>query len=101
MFEDYKGVIHLEQVIKEKYHYQYEDLITLSSQSFIELEGNGKDALCWIIYDNEKYLFKPLEEADYNVWGELLSEEIAKFIIEFIKEKNISIYDCYTINMLA
>lgn len=74
MFEDYKGVIHLEQVIKEKYHYQYEDLITLSSQSFIELEGNGKDALCWIIYDNEKYLFKPLEEADYNVWGELLSE---------------------------
>lgn len=80
MFEDYKGVIHLEQVIKEKYHYQYEGLITLSSQSFIELEGNGKDALCWIIYDNEKYLFKPLEEADYNVWGELLSEEIAKFL---------------------
>lgn len=80
MFEDYPGSICLDEVIREKYHYDVTNLMNLANQDFIELEGNGKDALCWIIYDNEKYLFKPLEEADYNVWGELLSEEIAKIL---------------------
>ncbi len=80
MFEDYPGSICLDEVIKEKYHYDVTNLMSLANQDFIELEGNGKDALCWITYNHEKYLFKPLQEADYNVWGELLSEEIAKIL---------------------
>ena len=81
MFNQYQGIIHLEKVLLDKYNYHYHDEIDdLAKNDFIELEGEGKDALCWIIYDDDKYLFKPLDEANYNQWSELLSQEIAKIL---------------------
>lgn len=78
MFSDYKGIINLDEVLLKKYNFNYNgDISTLSTLSFIELEGDGKDALCWIVYNNERYLFKPLNDADYNMWGELVATEIA------------------------
>jgi hypothetical protein len=78
MFKN-KGIINLDQFFKEKYNYSFMgDIPNLYKQSFIELEGNGVDAMCWITYQENKYLFKPLKNFDINVWGELLSEELNK-----------------------
>ena len=52
----------------------------LLHQNFIEVEGNGVDALFWIIYEGEKYLFKPINDAEYNVWGEVLSSCLAEYL---------------------
>lgn len=79
MFLKYTGIINLDLVLKEEYNYCFDgDLVAFSEQPFVELEGIGKDALYWITVLDEKFLFKPLEDYSYNVWGELLSEEIAK-----------------------
>ncbi len=79
MFTDYKGLINIEKVLKDEYDYIFKgDLKELYSMPFIEIEGEGVDALCWIKYKNDSYLFKALPDFEYNVWGELLSEEFAK-----------------------
>lgn len=79
MFTDYKGLINIEKVLKDEYDYTFKgDLKELYSMPFIEIEGEGVDALCWIKYKNDSYLFKALPDFEYNVWGELLSEEFAK-----------------------
>lgn len=81
MFNDYQGTIDLEKVLKDEYNYKFDnDISNLYKQPFIELEGDGDDAMCWITYKNEKYLFKPLKHFHINVWGELLSEEINKYL---------------------
>ena len=79
MFEKYDGIIDIEQVLQDKYNYHFDgNFSNFYNQSFVELEADGKSALFWIIYNDERFLFKPVEEFDYNVWGELLSAEIAK-----------------------
>ena len=79
MFDDYKGFIDIDKVLKDEYNYTFNgDLKELYSMPFIEIEGEGVDALCWIKYKNDSYLFKSLKDFEYNVWGELLSEEFAK-----------------------
>ena len=79
MFDKYEGIINLDQVLYDKYNYNFDgNLEDFYNQNFIKLEGVGKDALCWILYDGVEYLFKPLNDFDYNIWGELLTEEIAK-----------------------
>ncbi len=79
MFTDYKGLINIDKVLKDEYDYTFKgDLKELYSMPFIEIEGEGVDALCWIKYKNDSYLFKVLPDFEYNVWGELLSEEFAK-----------------------
>ena len=82
MFNRYnQEVIRLEKVFLEKYQYSYSgNLTSLVNLPFIELEGDGKDALCWIIYDQERYLFKPIMEGEYNVWGEIISMMVAKMM---------------------
>ncbi len=79
MFEDYQGFIDLDQVLKEHYQYDFDgDEISFFQQEFVEFEGNGIDAYCWIKYKGIKYLFKRIEDFDYRVWGELVSSEIAR-----------------------
>lgn len=79
MFTDYKGLINIDKVLKDEYDYTFKgDLKELYSMPFIEIEGEGVDALFWIKYKNDSYLFKVLPDFEYNVWGELLSEEFAK-----------------------
>ena len=81
MFEKYEGIIDLSKILKEEYNYHFDgDLRKLYETDFIELEGNGVDAAFWIIYKDEHYLFKPLKDASTNIWGELLSEAIAKHL---------------------
>ena len=72
------GIIDIKQVIKDEYNYTFTNLEDLYNEDFIELEGNGVDALLWIKYKGEKYLFKPIKQFEYNVWGEILSEEFSK-----------------------
>ena len=79
MFTDYKGLIDIEKVLKDEYNYTFNgDLRELYSQPFIELEGEGTNALCWIKYRGDSYLFKCFPDFKNNVWGELLSQEFAK-----------------------
>ena len=79
MFDDYKGFINIEEVLKNEYNYTFNgDLRDLYSQPFIELEGEGTNALCWIKYRGNSYLFKHFPDFKNNVWGELLSQEFAK-----------------------
>lgn len=78
MFLKYPRTIDIEQVIKDKYNFT--DINNLHKQDFIELEGEGKDALYWIYYNSSKYLFKPIDDSKYNIWGEVLSEEIANIL---------------------
>lgn len=73
-----EGLIDLEKILKEKYNYTFTSLEDLSKQPFVEIEGYGVDALLWITIDNERFLFKPLKKAKYEVWGELLCEKIAE-----------------------
>ena len=83
MFEKYQGQINLFQVIEDEYRCQIHSINELFSnrfKSFIECEVNGVGALCWIRYKDEQYLFKEIEEFEYNVWGELLSEEFAHLL---------------------
>lgn len=80
MLKEYDGFLDLNLVLEDKYNYKYEEnlLETFCNQDFVELEGNGVTAMCWIKIDGEKYLFKPLEQFDINIWGELLSNKVAK-----------------------
>lgn len=75
------SIINIERLLKEEYNYIYdgndEDFI---KQNFIELEGNGIDAFFWFYYKGEKYLFKSIEEPEINIWGELLSCEMAEYL---------------------
>lgn len=80
MFKNYQGYLNIDQILKEEYNYTFDgNLQSLYKQPFIEVEGNGVDALLWIAYHGEKYLFKPLKDADINMWGELLSQKFAEF----------------------
>ncbi len=80
MFDDCSGFIDLGKVLEDKYHYSGGDIQSLCQQDFVEIEGNGVDAVCWIKYDNHKYLFKKIDHFEYNVWGELLSSKFAKLL---------------------
>ena len=77
MFEK-NGAIDIIKVIKEEYNYDFTTYEDLCKQDFIELEGNGVDALFWLKYKGDKYLFKPVNNAIYNVWGEILSQRVAE-----------------------
>ncbi len=79
MFEAYEGFLNLDHILQEEYQYTYQgDLQDFYQQPFVEMEGVGVDALCWISYRGQKYLFKPIDDFSYNVWGELLSQEVAR-----------------------
>lgn len=80
MFEEYKGIIDLDYILDEVYHYKYDpnNLEDFYAQDFVEMEGNGVTAMCWIKYGDNKYLFKPIQDAYINWWGELLSYQLAK-----------------------
>lgn len=77
MFEKYDGVIPLDKVLYDTYHFS-SDKDNLQDMDFIEYELMGKEFSFWILYEKERYLFKELNYFDYNVWGDLLSEGIAK-----------------------
>ena len=78
MFSEYQGFIDLDSVLEKEYGYRYNgNLEDFYRQNFVELEGIGKDAVCWIIYNGERFLFKAIDNFDCNVWGELLSESVA------------------------
>ena len=56
MFDKYEGIINLEKVLKDVYNYIFTgDLKDLYLQPFIELEGEGTNALCWIKYQGDSY----------------------------------------------
>ena len=56
MFDKYEGIINLEKVLKDEYNYIFTgDLKDLYLQPFIELEGEGTNALCWIKYQGDSY----------------------------------------------
>ena len=80
MFREYEGLLDLKDVIKDKYGYGFDkdNIEDFYEQDFVSIEGNGVSAMCWIDIDNDKYLFKPMEDFKVNVLGELLSEKIAK-----------------------
>ena len=79
MFKKYPGFIDITEVLMNEHNYLFDgNLEKFYKQPFIELEGNGVTAMCWIKVKDDSYLFKPINEPLYNVWGELLSEEFAK-----------------------
>ena len=82
MLEEYKGFLSLDELLEKEYHYTYDEKnrSDFLSKPFVHLEVNGRTALCWITYKGEEYLFKPLEEFRFNVWGELLSCAYAKML---------------------
>lgn len=81
MLEEYKGIIDINKLLKDKFDYQFDgNLLDLYDKPFIEMEGNGVDAMFWINIDNERYLFKPLKDAKYNAWGELLSSKLSEYL---------------------
>lgn len=81
MFKDYKELLNIETVLKDAYNYEFDgNLKDLFKQDFADLEGNGVYALMWFTYQGERYLFKPLNEAEINVWGEILSSYIAEYL---------------------
>lgn len=65
MFEDYDGFIDLGNILFDTYHYSYDPdhLADFYAQDFVEMEGNGVAAMCWIQYKGKKYLFKPMGDA--------------------------------------
>lgn len=75
-----KGYINIDEVLKEKYNYNFTFLDDLKNQPFGNVEPNGKFALVWITVDGEKYLFKKFNNPKYDIWGELLSQKIAQFM---------------------
>lgn len=76
MFENYQGIINLEEYFKDKYNYQYISINDLRKQPFIEYEAVGKNALFWIIDGNDRYLFKRTT----NALGEIISMKIANIL---------------------
>lgn len=79
MFEENKGIIELDKILKQEYNYEYDgNLMNLYQQKFIELEGNGVDALYWINIKKDRFLLKNARNFKTDIWGELLSEEVAK-----------------------
>lgn len=80
MFEDYQGLINLDEILFKEYNYNFDgDYNKLLSQSFVETEMDDQDIKFWIAYKNERYLVKIINEPEINIWGELLSQEMAKF----------------------
>lgn len=75
-----KGYINIDEVLKDKYNYNFTFLDDLKEQPFGNVEPNGKFALVWITIDGEKYLFKKFNNPKYDIWGELLSQKIAQFM---------------------
>ena len=74
-----KFMININKYLKEKFNYNYTgDKQDFYNQDFIEFEGNGKDALFWLIDGNDRYLFKKIDNYEFNIWGELLAMEFAK-----------------------
>lgn len=74
-----KFMININKYLKEKFNYNYTgDKQDFYNQDFIEFEGNGKDALFWLIDGNDRYLFKKIDDYEFNIWGELLAMEFAK-----------------------
>lgn len=92
---DKNGMLDIIKIIKEEYNYDFTTYKDLLKQDFIEVEGNGVDALFWLKYQGDKYLFKPVNNATYNVWGEILSQRVAedlnlscaKYRIAFFKDQ--------------
>lgn len=94
MFEKYNELISIEKVLKDTYNYGFNgNLKDLLKQKFIEVEGNGVDALFWITYNGEKYLFKSLNDSKYNVWGEILSSYMAEYLNILHAEYRIASFD--------
>lgn len=81
MFDENKGMIELDKILKDEYNYTYDgNLNKLYQQKFVELEGNGVDALYWIKIKEERFLLKNARNFKTDIWGELLSEEVAKLL---------------------
>lgn len=81
MFKEYKELLSIENVLKDAYNYEFNgNMKELLQKDFVELEGNGVDALMWFNYEGERYLFKPLKDAKINVWGEILSSYLAEYL---------------------
>lgn len=79
---DSKDFIILEDWIQKEYHYVYDEnhVEDFYAQPFIHLEVTGRTAYFWVTIEGEEYLFKPIEDFHWNVWGELLSSEFAKIL---------------------
>lgn len=82
MIDDYEGFLVLDELLKKEYNYTYnennpEDFF---SQKFIHMEFGGRTAYAWIFYKGEEYLFKPIDDFEWNVWGELLSCKYAEML---------------------
>lgn len=81
MFDKYRGALDIQKILKEEYQYEFDgNLQDFYQQPFVSLEGDGVTALFWISCQNEDYLFKPLDNPSFNIWGELLSCEFAKML---------------------
>lgn len=81
MFKKYRELLSIETILKDAYNYDFNgNMKELLKEDFIDLEGNGVDALMWFTYEGERYLFKPLREAKINVWGEILSSYLAEYL---------------------
>ena len=79
MFDENKGIIELDKILKQEYNYAYDgNLNNFYEQKFVELEGNGVDALYWIKIKEERFLLKNARNFKTDIWGELLSEEVSK-----------------------
>ena len=65
-----KFMININKYLKEKFNYNYTgDKQDFYNQDFIEFEGNGKDALFWLIDGNDRYLFKKIDNYEFNYLG--------------------------------
>ena len=77
---DVKGIINIDKFFLEKYNYVYTNYEDLVKQPFIEYEGVGANAICWIKDGLDRYLFKEIKQYPYCWLSEVLSEKIAKIL---------------------
>lgn len=75
-----EGIIKLEDFFRNRYQYEYTDKESLAQEPFIEYEGFGATAVCWISDGENRYLFKEIEEGSYTWLSEILSAEMAKIL---------------------
>lgn len=82
MFDRYKGIIKLEEYIKEVYGYDYQGRKELIEQSFILYEGTGYSAAFWVKdKENNSYLFKSSKEyPESTLYGELISNKLCNIL---------------------
>ena len=82
MFERYKGLINIENFLKEEYEINQFDESSMMKQPFISYEGSGSSAQFWIKdKEGDAYLFKSSDKYPYStLYGELISKKIADML---------------------